>query len=36
MLVANDITQDCLIGVDFLAKNNYLIDFESGLVKAGN
>ena len=36
VLVANDITQDCLIGVDFLAKNNCLIDFESGLVKAGN
>ena len=36
VLVANDITQDCLIGVDFLAKNNCLIDFEAGLVKAGN
>ena len=36
VLVASDITQDCLIGVDFLAKLNCHMDFENGLLKAGN
>lgn len=34
VLVANDITQDCLVGVDFLAKYKCLIDFEARVVKA--
>ena len=35
VLVSSNITQDCLIGVDFLAKHNCLVDFKIGSVKAG-
>ena len=35
VLVAADITQDCLVGVDFLSKHNCVIDFEGNSVKAG-
>lgn len=34
VLVANDVTQDCLIGVDFLARHKVKIDFAAGLVCA--
>ena len=34
VLVANDVTQDCLIGVDFLARHKVIIDFAAGLVCA--
>ena len=35
VLVASDITQECLVGVDFLSKHGCVIDFETKTVKAG-
>jgi len=34
VLVANDLTQDCLIGVDFLARHKVQIDFAAGSICA--
>ena len=35
VLVASDITQDCLVGVDFLAKYNFHIDLKIGWLRWG-
>ena len=33
VLVATDVTQDCLLGIDFLSKHNCKIDFETQTIK---
>ena len=36
VLVAADVTQDCLLGIDFLSKHNSKIDFETQTIKIKN
>ena len=35
VLVAADVTQDCLLGIDFLGKHNCTIDFNAKTIKIG-
>ena len=36
VLVAADVTQDCLLGIDFLSKHNCKIDFKAQTIKIKN
>ena len=36
VLVADDVSQDCLLGADFLASHKFVIDLGSNMLRKGN